>query len=54
MKIILAIFWNENFHFFECELPLILRVDRKQKKNALEIFARGPWISNLNEIGNLV
>ena len=29
-------------HFFLCELPLILGVDRKQKKNELKIFAGGP------------
>ena len=48
-------FWeNENFRlFFLCEVALILRVDRK-RKNELEIFARGPQISNLNEIGQLV
>ena len=39
--------------FFSCELPLIFRVDRK-RKNELEIFARGPQISNLNEIGQLI
>ena len=48
-------FWeNQNFLFFlSCELPLILRVVRK-RKNELEIFAREPKISNVNEIGQLV
>ena len=39
--------------FFLCELPLILGVGRK-RKNELEIFARGPKLSNLNEIGALL
>ena len=36
-------FWeNENFKFFFlCELPLILRVDRK-RKNVLEYLQEGP------------
>ena len=55
MKIVGGHFWeNENFSFFFLrELLLILRVDRK-RKNELEIFARGPYMSNLNEIGQLV
>ena len=51
-------------NFFLCELLLILRVDRKRKrerererererKRELEIFAKGPYISYLNEIGQL-
>ena len=40
-------------NFFLCELPLILRVDRK-RKNELKIFARGPQISNVNGIVQLV
>ena len=53
-------FWeNEILNFFLCELPLILRVNRKrkrkkEKKNKLEIFARGSWISNVNEMDQLV
>ena len=39
--------------FLLCELPLILGVGGKLKKR-LEIFTRGPYISNLNEIGQLV
>ena len=40
---------------FLCELPLILRVGRKQKYG-LEIFSSGPYrpISNFNEIDQLV
>ena len=38
---------------FLCELPLILRVSQKQKYG-LEMFGRGPYISNLNEIDQLV
>ena len=54
MKIVKTIFEKkESLNFFLCELPLILRVDRKREKK-LEIFARGPQISNLNEIGHLV
>ena len=31
-------FWeNENFKFFLCELPLILRIDRKRKEQAGDI-----------------
>ena len=52
MKIVGAILEKINFFFF-CELPLILRVDRK-RKNKLEIFAKGPYISNVYEIGQLV
>ena len=36
MKIVWAIFW-ENGNFFLCELPLILRVDPKQEKQAWDI-----------------
>ena len=46
-------FWKNKIFFFLCELPSILRVDRK-RKNELEIFERGPEISNVNEIGKLV
>ena len=47
-------FWeNQNFYFFSCELPLILGVGGKLKKR-LEVFTRGPQISNLNDIGPLV
>ena len=54
MKIDGAIFEKiKILHFFLCQLPLILRVDRKLKKQ-LEIFTLGPYISNLNEIGTLV
>ena len=43
MKIVVAIFEKKKIlNFFLCELPLILRVDRKGKKIKLEIFARGP------------
>ena len=49
------------FNFFLCELPLILRVDRKEIKKRRrkkenrrqEIFARGLQISNLDKIGQL-
>ena len=45
---------NDNLKFFFlCELRLILRIDRK-RENELEIFARGPQISNVNQIGQLV
>ena len=54
MKIVGAFFGKMKILiFFLCELPLILRVDRK-RQNELEIFARGTQISNLNEIGQLV
>ena len=54
MKMVGAIFEKMKIlSFFLCELPLILRVDRK-RKNELEIFARAPLISNVNEIGRLV
>ena len=54
IKIVEAIFEKiEMFNFFLCELHLILRVGRKQKYE-LEIFARGPYTSNLNEIDQLV
>ena len=53
MKIVGAIFEKMKILFFLCELPLILRVDRK-RKNGLEIFSRGTQISNVNEIGQLV
>ena len=54
MKFVVAIFeiMKINF-FFLCELPLIFGVDRK-RKNELKIFAGGPQISNVNEIGQLV
>ena len=35
------------YNFFLCGLPLILRVGRKQNYG-LEIFARGPYMSNLS------
>ena len=57
MKIVGAIFEKMKIlNFFICELPFILRVDRKRKKKkrARDIFARGPQISNLNEIRHLV
>ena len=42
MKIVGAIFEKMKIkNFFLCELPLILRVDRKRKKE-LEIFVMGP------------
>ena len=51
MKIVGAIFGKMKIlDFFLCKLPLILRVDRK-RKNELEIFARIPYIPNVNEIG---
>ena len=54
MKIVQTIFEKmEILNFFLCELPLILRVDLKLK-NRLEIFARGPYMSNVNEIGQLL
>ena len=54
MKIVWALFEKiENFIFYLCELRLILRVDRK-RKNGLEIFARGPNMSNVNGIDQLV
>ena len=54
IKIVKAIFEKiEILIFFLCELPLILGVGGKLKKR-LEIFTRGPYISNLNEIGLLV
>ena len=54
MKIVGAIFEKVRIlNFFLGELPLILRVDRK-RRNELEIFARGPQISNVNELGQLV
>ena len=54
MKIVGANFEKMKIlNFFLCELPLILRVARK-RKNELEIFVRGPYISNVNEIGKLV
>ena len=38
MKIVGAIFEKmEILHFFLCELPLILRLDRKRKKQAGDI-----------------
>ena len=40
MKIVGAIF-DKMKYFFLCELPLILKVDRKRKKNKLQIVARG-------------
>ena len=43
MNIVVAIFDKMIIlNFFLCELPLILRVDRKRTKDELEIFARGP------------
>ena len=58
MKIVGGIFEKMKilfiYFFLLRELPLILRVDRKRKKNELEIIARWPEISNLNEIGHLV
>ena len=39
--------------FFLCELPLILRRGQAQKYDP-NIFGRGPYISNLNEIDDLV
>ena len=54
MKIVGAIFDEMKILiFFLFELPLILRVDRK-RKTELEIFARGPYISNVNDIGQFV
>ena len=54
MKIVGAIFGKMKIlNFFLCELPLILRVDRK-RKGELKMFARGPQISNVSEIGQLV
>ena len=48
MKFLGAIFEKiEFYNFFSCELPLILRVGRKQEQG-LGIFARGPYMSNLN------
>ena len=41
------------FNFFSRELPLILGVGGKLKKR-LDVFTRGPYISNFNEIGQLV
>ena len=54
IKIVGAIFEKiKMYFFFSCELPLILEVGGEVKKR-LEIFTRGPQISNLNEIGRLV
>ena len=53
IKIVGAIFEKMKIKIFLSELPLILRVDRK-RKNKLDIFAMGPQISNMNEIGQLV
>ena len=54
VKIVGAIFEKiKILNFFSCELPLILGVGGKLKKR-LEIFTCGPYISNLNEIGQLV
>ena len=54
MKIVGGIFDKMKIvHFFLCELPLILGVDRKEK-NEIKIFAGGPQISNVNEIGQFV
>ena len=54
IKIVGAIFDKiKIFYFFSRELPLILGVGRKLKKR-LEIFTWRPYISNLNEIGQLV
>ena len=42
MKFVEAIFEKTNIFNFLCELPLILRVDRKQKKRGgQDIFAKG-------------
>ena len=52
IKIVGAIFEKIIFFiFFLCELPLILGLGWKKK---FEIFARGPQISILNEIDELV
>ena len=54
IKIVQAIFEKLKIkNFFLCELPFILGVGGKRKKR-FEIFTRGPYISNLNEIGQLV
>ena len=54
IKIVRAIFEKfEIFNFLSCELPLILGLGGKLKKQ-LEIFTLGPYMSNLNEIGTLV
>ena len=43
MKIVGAIFEKMKIlNFSLCELPLILRIDRKRKKKKLDIFASGP------------
>ena len=54
MKIVRAIFEKvEILIFFLCELPLILRIGQKQNYR-VEMFGRGPYISNLYEIDQLV
>ena len=53
MKIVGAIFDQMKILNFLCELPLILRVDRKRKKTSWK-YLQGDYISNVNEIGQLV
>ena len=55
MKIVGAIFEEMKIlNFFLCELPLILGLGWKLKKKGFEIFARGPYMSILNEIDGFV
>ena len=54
MKIVGAIFDKMKIlNFFLCELPLILRVDRKRKKPAGDIW-KGTLDMDVNGIGQLV
>ena len=54
MKVVKVIFVKtEILNFFLSELHLILWV-RSNEKQPRDIFARGPYISNFNEIGQLV
>ena len=53
MNIVETIFEKRKIlNYFLMRLPLILKVDRKKKRQ--EIFATGLQISNLNKIGQLV
>ena len=55
MKIVGAIFEKINIlSVFLCELPLILRVDRKRIKKRAGDICKGILESNVNEIGQLV